>query len=103
MRRPDTELNAERNAARKVVKALLGAGYVVSINDGEETTVERSADKKELFAALWTTDEDYILAHDKETGKQVGWVYLVYGNGAEDLINDYTTNLESAIRPLMGA
>ena len=108
MDRPKSELDAERNAARKVIKALLNAGYTVGINDGEETTIKRSTDKTALYAALWTTDEDYIYAYNAEDdfpfkgfpkGKRIGWVYLVYGNSPEELVSDYTTNLETILYP----
>lgn len=93
MRRPERELRLERERAEEIVTAVLNAGYSVGVNDGEETTIKRSTNKTDIFKALWTTDEDVIIAYDKATGKAIGTIYLVYGNGAEDLINDNTESL----------
>lgn len=101
MRRPERELRLERERAEEIVTAVLNAGYSVGVNDGEETTIKRSTNKTDIFKALWTTDEDVIIAYDKATGKAIGTIYLVYGNGAEDLINDNTESLEHVIQPLM--
>lgn len=94
-----TEQEFEEKIAQAVVNKLLASGYSVGINDGEVITVKRSTDTKEIFAAMRTTDEDYVLAYDGD-GKNKGWVRLVYGNG-EDVLTDYTTNLEKEMSEVM--
>jgi hypothetical protein len=89
----------EKTIARKVVSALIDAGYSIGVNDGEETTVNQSTDQDKILGALCTTEEDYILTYD-QTGKRTGWVWLIWGNG-EDLISDHTVNLAPIIDPLI--
>lgn len=89
----------EKRICRKAVRALLDAGYDVGVNDGEETVIERSTNTRKIYAAMYSTDEDYLLAVDRTSGKAIGWVRLIYGNVA-DVISDYTTNLENVLKPV---
>lgn len=36
----------EREIAQRVIKDVLAAGYTISVNDGEETTLKRSTDRR---------------------------------------------------------
>lgn len=94
----------EREIAKKVIEVILHAGYAISVNDGEETTVKRSVDKNEIFGAMFTTDEDYLMVHSiQDAGgfepKHFGWVWFIYGNSGWDVISDHTTNLEDVLKP----
>lgn len=88
----------ERNI-RKIVFAAINAGFTVGVNDGEETVLKRSTNVSEIMRALFSTNEDYLLIY-KDSGEVYGpfecfgWVYLIYGNGPDEVVNDYTTNLE---------
>lgn len=86
----------EKQIARATIKALLAAGYIVTMNDGEEDTVEQSTDAAAIYAAMMTTDEDYLIAHTV-TGQRVGYIYFVYGNDGYDVISDYTMSLETVM------
>lgn len=77
--------------ARKVVKAALAKGYVVSVCDGEEWTVKKSSSLTEIIDALCTTDADTLRFRDAE-GNKVGCIEFVYGNLPEEVIADYTAN-----------
>lgn len=90
------EIELEMKICSAVIDSLIAAGYKVGVNDGEDTTIKNSTDKEALMKAVFTTDEDYILAY--KDNKQIGWVRLIYGNCA-DLISDYTCNLEDSIKP----
>lgn len=92
----------ERKIAAKCVKAFLSAGYLLGVNDGEETTVKRSRSFKQIMAALGTTDEDYLLVYSaNEPGlPRLGYVYFVYGNSGYDLISDYSA--QDALFDLFG-
>lgn len=88
----------ERRIARRCIADLLDAGYTITINDGEED-VYTGTDRKAALAAMFTTDEDYIVAK-KSVGKdhfRISWVRFIYGNSGWDVINDYTTNLEEVL------
>jgi hypothetical protein len=89
---------AERGIAREVIRCLVDAGYTVSVFDGEDYPVRKSTSKRAIFDALAQTDNDKLVARDKD-GKKVGWVWLVYGNEPCELIADYTLNLEEVIQP----
>lgn len=87
-----TSMNpADRAIAQRLIRDLLAAGFTISVNDGEVTTVENSTDPKVIFEAMGSTDADRLYAYKKP---MKGWVYFVYGNEPGYAINDYTTNLE---------
>jgi hypothetical protein len=91
----------ERKIAHAFIRDALAAGYVISVNDGEETTLIRSTSIKAILGAMFTTDEDrlYIDRPDDPVDDRrcFGWVLFIYGNDGYDVISDYTVNLE----PLM--
>lgn len=79
---------------RKIVFAAINAGFTVGINDGEETVLKRSTNVSEIMRALFSTDEDYLLIYEKNDKNHFGWVRLIYGNNCDEVVNDYSTNLE---------
>jgi hypothetical protein len=81
----------EARIAESVVDAALALGYQISVNDGEETTLRRSVDRKAILNALRTTDQDFLF-FSKGT-QNFGFIWLVWGNG-EDLISDCTSSDE---------
>lgn len=87
----------ERRIARRVIRDCLAAGYTISVNDGGETTLKCSRTPRRIVAAMMTTDEDYLLIHRRGEKQAFGWVRFIYGNDGPDVINDYTTNLESVL------
>lgn len=93
----------ERRVVRKCAGALLNAGYLLGVYDGEETTLRRSGDLRAVMAALGTTDEDWLIVYDPrkaepgKTAPRAGWVRLIYGNEPCYVINDNTVNLEHVI------
>lgn len=90
----------ERLIIDHLIADMLAAGALLGVNDGEETTLERSADPVAIKAAMFTTDEDYLLVwpNGLGEGEHIGWVWLIHGNG-EDVICDYSTNIEALIAP----
>jgi len=93
-----SHIDIETKIMGRTVDALLAAGYSLSVNDGEETTVKRSRDRDEIIGALWTTGEDYIIPHEAN-GARAGFVWLIHGNGV-DVISDYSENLEPVLAPV---
>lgn len=92
----------ERLIARQCIADLLAAGFVVSVNDGEETTLAKSTDATAIVGAMFTTDEDWLYLRDTRFPDAPeghhAWVRFVYGNSGWDVISDYTTNLEDALK-----
>ena len=82
----------EAEVVKRLVRIVLERGYVVSINDGEEWTVEQSKDRKEILPALATTGEDIIRLY--KDGERAGFFLLVYGNAEDgsELIADHADN-----------
>lgn len=97
----------ERAIVRRTIIALLGAGYEIMVHDGEEVVLSGSKDAKAIFGAMFGTDEDVLhvsTASPQPGGARLvrsGWVRFVYGNDGWDVINDYTTNLEETLKPVL--
>jgi hypothetical protein len=87
----------ERAIVGRCVRDALRAGYSVSVNDGEGFPIRRSRNATLIMRALFSTDEERLYIHASDTGRRVGWVFLVYGNDGPDVIADYTCNLESML------
>ena len=85
----------ERQIVRKVIDDALGAGYTLSVFDGEEETLTDNADAQRIFDAMFTTDDDRL--YFLKGGAQVGWVHFIYGESGWDVISDYTTRLEMVL------
>jgi hypothetical protein len=85
----------ERQIIVLLVEDLLAAGYRLGVLDGEETVLEPSAANgaAAVFAAMSTTDEDYLLTRKDDLK---GWIRLVYGNDGS-VISDYTTNIPECV------
>jgi len=90
----------ERRVTRRLIKAGIAAGYTVSVNDGEEWTVRRSTNEREILAALASTGQDYVRFYQGDDS--VGTAVLIWGNDDDgsELISDYTSNpaMESLVR-----
>lgn len=82
----------ERAVIRAFVKAALTDKCEISVYDGEQYPLKRSNSESEIMKAIMSTDEDRLNVW--KDGKQIGWVFLVYGNDGWDVINDYTVSLE---------
>lgn len=108
-----SRMEREAKICRRIVRDALAAGYSVSVNDGDETTLVRSTSRSTICEAMWTTDEDWLFFHradqtkiaswdDTGTKDCAGWVRLIYGNDC-DLISDYSSNsaTEALIEPCM--
>ncbi len=76
--------------ARGLIDLAFAKGYTVSVNDGEEWTVERSSDREAVLGALATTEAD-TLVFRREDGSRVGFVWLIWQNGI-DAASDWSAN-----------
>ena len=97
----------ERKIAKATIKALLDAGFLLGVNDGEQTTIHHSRDAAAIFKAMFTTDEDYLYVYEDDDSddytnvlydpRPTYWVRFIYGNDGWDVINDYLLALEPYI------
>lgn len=92
----------EKQIANRVIKDFLAAGFVISVNDGEEITLAHCDKPRKIAGAMFTTDEDYLIIHakDGESFKRKGWVRFIYGNDGWDVVSDYSTSLEEWMAPI---
>lgn len=93
----------ETKIARAAAEAVIAAGFSIIVNDGEEDVTGRLADVDQVLAAMFTTDEDYMVVCQRAgqvAGSQHGWIRFIYGNDGWDVINDYTTNLGAVLKPV---
>jgi len=88
----ETRIDIEKKIIRHMVELAIAKGWVVSVYDSEEWTLESSKDIEAIMNAVMTTDEDLLRFYDKENTKRIGTVYLVYGNSGWDVICDYTVS-----------
>jgi hypothetical protein len=84
----------ERLIVKQCIEELLSHGYTLSVNDGEKTTLAWCISRDTVFEAMDTTEEDYLYVHRPDEIEIMGWVRFIYGNAPEEVINDYSTNLE---------
>lgn len=86
---------------RKTIEVLLAAGYAITVNDGDgEDVVKRSTDTEAIVDATFAVDECTFYVHDRPKGEPFAWIFFVHGNSGWDVINDYTTNLETVLKPV---
>lgn len=79
----------ELKAARKIVNRAVNRGFRVSVWDGEAWAIRRCKSPDKLCKALASTDSDLLVLHSDD-GKPIGSILLVWGNGPEELVCDYT-------------
>ena len=95
-------MNGERRAVRKIVRDLLSAGYEISIDNGaEENELNNSRDENEIMRSLFACDEEVLIVRRvgerEDTPATRGFVRLVYGNSPEEVVCDYSMNLDAVV------
>lgn len=99
-------ITLECRIVRKTVDAFLKAGYALNVNNGgDDDELEKpTTHKPTILKALREADEDYLKVFAPtdylDAWNYKGWVRFVYGNDGWDVISDYTTNLEAALKPV---
>lgn len=79
----------ERRIINGILNRALAAGYEISVNDGEETTVSHSTNLDQIVPEIGTTDQTFLRFY---TDSQfLGAIWLVHGND-EDVVTDYHDN-----------
>ena len=77
----------------KIVNAIidraLAKNYTVSVHDGEAFALGVSTSKKDILAALESTDSDTLIFRTQDRSR-VGSIFLVHGNEDGVIVCDYT-------------
>lgn len=100
-----TQDQIEIDITRALIAAFLGAGYVLGVNDGEETVLRNSTEVEEIIEAMQSTDHDYLLVSQVThqgggpSYRHLGWVLLIWGNG-HDLISEHNDAFTDLIQPV---
>jgi hypothetical protein len=91
----DATQQIERLIINRLIDDILATGSAISVNDGEETVLKNSTDKAAILAAMFSTDEDYLIT----SAPQGAWIRLIYGNGV-DVISDHAVRLSYILEPV---
>lgn len=92
-------IDIERRICRKMIRTLRRDGYRLRVNSGEEWETRADANENELMRALFNLDDAWLVVRDRDN-KKCGWIRLIFGNDGYDVVNDYTTNLETVLAPV---
>jgi hypothetical protein len=84
---------------RKVATDLIAAGYLITVDDGEDEPVQKSADVDAIMDAAFAVDEAYLYVYSPAGQAKCGFVRLIFGNTGWDVISDYGTDLEEVLKP----
>jgi hypothetical protein len=100
----------ERKVIRFAVRHILAQGYVISVYDGEDSPVKKSASERAIMAAVQACDEEWLIVWKPVAGglhegvgvkhQRMGTIALVYGNSGPEVICDYHTSLEALMEPV---
>lgn len=98
------EIELETRIARKVVKALLAAGYQVGVWDEEDVLLPIQAHNTaaNIMTVLMQSDENTLRTFKAEVqsgAPRSSFVRLIWGNVA-DVISDYGMSLADVLKPV---
>ena len=101
-----------------LIDAILANNCRVSVSDGEEYSIQDSANKSEITQALDSTGEDWIKIYSEGVSaddEESGWFRLIYANGSDfepmiclsdyasnDLCNKIENETEAGVREFWG-
>ena len=83
----------ERFVVKQIVGRALDKGYLLSVFDGEDVPVMHSDDAEAVMAGLGHCDEEWLYVANEDR-KQIGAIFLVYGNDADEVVADCTDKPE---------
>lgn len=86
-----------------IVDALIEAaklsGYKLEVVAGGESDEYGDGEPYDVKTALFDLDDAYVYVLDSE-GEDLGWIRLVFGNGGDDLISNYSITLDDFLKPI---
>jgi hypothetical protein len=90
----EKEMNTEeRFVVKQIVGRALDKGYLLSVFDGEDVPVMHSDDAEAVMAGLGHCDEEWLYVANEDR-KQIGTIFLVYGNDPDEVVADCTDKPE---------
>lgn len=102
-------IGVEHDIVERTIKALFAVHYVVFVENGDDEPIgpfryhaedglQPSVNR--VLAAMFETDDEVLRVEPAPSLQHRGWVHFVYGNDGYDVISDYSTNLESVLKPV---
>ncbi|WP_439923171.1 hypothetical protein [Nitrobacter sp. JJSN] len=85
-----SKTSPHQQIAKALVNNAVNDGFLISVNDGEDTIVNRSRNIAEIIKAMFRTDMDTLTLNVEE--RRVGMITLIYDkrrNGL-DVIGNHT-------------
>lgn len=85
----EERIAVEKQIATKIVDDALGLGLLISVNNGgEEDEICLASDRESILENMFAADSETLSFYQKQTDKMppfkdIGWVFLVYGNGCD--------------------
>ena len=88
----------EREICTKLIETAIGAGYTISVDNGEEIVIKRSIVLADILAVMFSVDEETLKLHKDDCTSSV---FLTYGECGYDVIADHNSTLESLLEPVL--
>ena len=95
--------SSDKAGVRQTYRALRAAGFTIGVQDGAHEEFPAPMSEEDAIGEVMSCDDGFFIVHNDGTTNQAdrfGYVYFVFGNSPEEVINDYTTNLENVIEPM---
>jgi len=90
---------SDKMLTHALIDAILANNCRVSVFDGEEYSIQDSANKSDIMPVLDITGEDWIEIYSEGVSADddaSGWFYLIYANGSDNepmiCLSDYSSN-----------
>lgn len=93
----------DRGGIQQVIRALQDAGWQLHyVNDGEGRV--KTSTEQRAVDAITAVDQAWCYFKRTVDGtEQHGYVFFVLGNDPEEVVCDYTTNLDPTVGDLTGS
>lgn len=88
----------DRGALQQVIRALKAAGWVPSkVDNGED--VIKTPNETSMLAEIFAVDmcHAFFRRESEGPGGALGYLFVVLGNDPEEVIADYTLNLDPTV------
>lgn len=93
-----TRARLEIQIVRETLRALMGAGYGLTVNNGEDVTPQPFKTEDEAVEMLFAVDEANLCT--MSAAGRGSFVFFVFGNDGHDVICDYGVSLEETLKPV---
>lgn len=95
-------ITGERWVVRVLAETLLAEGFSLRVWEGEDWACALTTDLDVVMDNIMSTDEDTLYVYKgngEDKPKRIGCVLFVYGNMANEVVNDYSVALEPYMKP----